>query len=85
MNRIDKDTQVCISLSSNPGNVGTILHNAAYEKLNLNYIYKSFSTNNIKYAIKGVKVLGIKGCSISMPFKSDVVKLVDRLDRSAKN
>ena len=47
MNRIDKDTQVCISLSSNPGNVGTILHNAAYEKLNLNYIYKSFSTNNI--------------------------------------
>ena len=81
---INKDTQVCISLSSNPGSLGTRLHNSAYKKLGLNFIYKAFFTDDINNAIKGVRALGIKGCSISMPFKSAVVKLVDKLDSSAK-
>jgi len=84
MGKLNKDTKICISLSKNPGNLGTKLHNSAYKALGLNFIYKSFYTDNIKDAIKGVRALGIRGCSISMPFKSDVVKLIDKLDKSAR-
>ena len=32
----------------------------------------------------GVRSLGIKGCSISMPFKEKVISLIDELDPLAK-
>ena len=35
--KIDKNTQLCISISSNPGNTGTTIHNALYKKHNLNF------------------------------------------------
>ena len=85
MNNINKDTQICISLSSNPGNLGTKLHNAAYKRLGLNFIYKACKTQNIKDAIIGVRALNFRGCSVSMPFKSEVINLVDKLDKSAKS
>ncbi len=84
MSELNKDTKICISLSTKPGSLGTKLHNSAYKALGLNFIYKSFYTNNIKDAIKGVRALGIRGCSISMPFKSKVIKLIDKLDKSAR-
>lgn len=80
---INKNTQLCISLSARPGNFGTFFHNYLYQQLELNYIYKAFSTRNIEDAIKGVRALGIRGCAISMPFKEAVIPLVDQIDHSA--
>ena len=81
---INKDTQLCISLSSSPGNFGSFLHNAAFKALGLNYIYKSFGISNIKDALIGVRALNIRGCSVSMPFKESVLPLLDKLDQSAR-
>jgi len=80
---INKDTQVCISIAERPSNFGTTLHNAAFKALDLNFIYKAFSTNDLEGAIKGVRALGIRGCSISMPFKQSVISFVDDLDESS--
>ena len=66
---INKDTQLCMSLSGRPGNFGTRFHNSLYQQLDLNYIYKAFSTTNIEDAVKGIRALAIRGCAISMPFK----------------
>ena len=66
---INKDTRLCISLSGRPGNFGTRFHNYLYQKLGLNFVYKAFSTDDIEHAVKGVRALGIRGCSVSMPFK----------------
>jgi shikimate dehydrogenase len=76
---------LCISLSSRPSNFGTTIHNAAYKELGLNYIYKAFRTENLKGAIEGVRSLGIKGCSVSMPFKEAVIPYLDKLDPLAKS
>ena len=35
-------------------------------------------------AIGGVRALGIRGCSVSMPFKQDVLALVDHVEESAR-
>ncbi|MET1020565.1 MAG: shikimate 5-dehydrogenase [Microterricola sp.] len=80
---LNKDMTLCISLSGRPSNIGTRFHNYLYDALELNYIYKAFSTGDLPAAIAGVRGLGIRGCAVSMPFKEAVIPLVDELDPSA--
>jgi shikimate dehydrogenase len=80
---LSKDTRLCISLSGRPSNIGTRFHNYLYDVLGLDFIYKAFTTTDIGAAIGGVRALGIRGCSVSMPFKQDVIELVDVVEQSA--
>ncbi|MCO4235997.1 shikimate 5-dehydrogenase [Pseudarthrobacter sp. MDT3-9] len=75
---------LCISLSARPSNNGTRFHNHLYDQLHLNWIYKAFAPTDLAQAIAGVRGLGIRGCAVSMPYKEDVMALVDELDPSAK-
>lgn len=81
---LNKDTAVCISLAARPSNIGTRFHNYLYNELGLDFLYKAFTTTDIVGAIGGVRALGIRGCSVSMPFKEDVIALVDELEESAR-
>ncbi len=72
-----------MSLAARPSNLGTRFHNWLYAELGLNYVYKAFTTTDLPAAIGGVRALGVRGCAISMPFKEDVIALVDRMDPSA--
>ena len=83
MTLLNKDMTLCISLSARPSNNGTRFHNHLYEALGLNWIYKAFAPTDLAQAIAGVRGLGIRGCAVSMPYKEDVIALVDRLDPSA--
>lgn len=80
---IDKDTRMCMSLASRPGNFGTRLHNYLYARLNLNFLYKSFTTGDLQNAVAGIRALGIRGCAISMPFKEEVMRYLDHIEPSA--
>ncbi|MCL9643217.1 shikimate 5-dehydrogenase [Rahnella bonaserana] len=80
---INKDTQLCMSLSGRPGNFGTRFHNYLYQASDLNFVYKAFSTQDIEAAVKGVRALGIRGCAVSMPFKEACIPFLDELDPSA--
>jgi shikimate dehydrogenase len=81
---LSKDTRLCISLAARPSNIGTRFHNYLYDLLGLDFIYKAFTTTDIDAAIGGVRALGIRGCSVSMPFKQDVIALVDTVEDSAR-
>ncbi|MBP2170006.1 shikimate dehydrogenase [Erwinia toletana] len=81
---LNKDTKVCMSLAARPGNFGTRFHNYLYDALDLDYLYKAFTTSDLAAAIGGVRALGIRGCAISMPFKEACIPMVDELDASAK-
>ena len=81
---INKDTQLCMSLSGRPGNFGTKFHNYLYAKLDLNFIYKAFTTKDIEHAVKGVRALGIRGCAVSMPFKESCIPFLDEISPSAQ-
>ncbi|MCU1295682.1 MAG: shikimate 5-dehydrogenase-like protein [Bryobacterales bacterium] len=80
---INKDTQLCMSLSGRPGNFGTRFHNFLYRELGLNFIYKAFSTSDLHGAIAGIRALSIRGCAVSMPFKEGCIEYLDELDLSA--
>ena len=81
---LSKDTRLCISLAGRPSNIGTKFHNHLYDQLGLDFIYKAFTTIDIEAAIGGVRALGIRGCSVSMPFKEAVIPLVDKIEPSAR-
>lgn len=80
---IGRDTRLCMSLSARPGNFGTRFHNRLYELTGLDYLYKSFWTQDLEGAVRGIRALGIRGCAISMPFKEAVIALLDGLAPSA--
>jgi shikimate dehydrogenase len=71
-------------VKSRPSNIGTRFHNYLYEQLGLDFVYKACTTTDIAAAIGGVRALGIRGCSVSMPFKQDVLALVDHVEESAR-
>jgi len=81
---LNKDMQVCISLAARPSNLGTRFHNFLYDELGLNFIYKAFTTTDLNGAVRGMRALGFRGCSVSMPFKEAIIPLIDVLAPSAR-
>ncbi|MBT2502066.1 shikimate 5-dehydrogenase [Curtobacterium sp. ISL-83] len=80
---LNKDMQVCMSLAARPSNIGTRFHNFLYDELGLNFVYKAFTTTDLPGAVTGIRALGIRGCSVSMPFKEAIIPLVDVVEDSA--
>lgn len=80
---INKDTVLCMSLAGRPGNYGTYFHNYLFQALNLNYIYKAFTTNDLATAIAAMRALTIRGSAISMPYKEACIQFIDAVDESA--
>jgi len=80
---IGPDTRLCMSLAARPGTFGSRFHNFLYEALGLDYVYKAFTTADLVGAVHGIRALNIRGCAVSMPFKEDVIPLLDELRDSA--
>src|ERR1700760_1504334 len=81
---IGRDTTLCMSLSGRPGTFGSRFHNHLYGALELDYVYKAFTTTDLPAAIGGIRALGVRGCAISMPFKEAVIPLIDGMGPTAR-
>lgn len=65
--------------------LGAAMHNAGYRELGLNYQYIPFRVeDDLAGAMRGMRALGLRGLGISMPFKIDVLRLVDEIDPLAQ-
>lgn len=60
------------------------MHTAGYEALGLPFVYMPFAVQgDLEGALRGMRALGIRGFGVSMPFKLQVMPLVDHLDELA--
>lgn len=76
---------LCGSISGSIGGLGVVMHNAAYQHLNLPYTYVSFQPSELEGAIGSMRTLGIRGMGVTMPYKkNDVIQYLDSMDTSAK-
>lgn len=80
---INNKTKLVACFANKQNSLGTIMHNAAYEALGLNYVYIPITTDNIKDSITAMRALNIRGSSISIPFKQEVMKYIDMIDETA--
>ncbi|HXX74002.1 MAG TPA: shikimate dehydrogenase [Nitrospiraceae bacterium] len=83
---INAHTQFC-GVIGNPieHSLSPTIHNAAFQKLGLNFVYLAFRVDAIQDAIKGLKALGgFRGASVTIPHKVSVVPFLDDLEPTAK-
>ena len=62
------------------------LHNKAFDKADIDGVYVAFTVNqdSIGQAMNAVRVLGIRGCSVTMPNKLACIPFLDEIDDTAK-
>ncbi|OGG13352.1 shikimate dehydrogenase [Candidatus Gottesmanbacteria bacterium RIFCSPHIGHO2_01_FULL_39_10] len=86
LKRFTSDTQL-FGVIGNPvsQSLSPLMHNAAFKKLDLNCIFFAIQILNLKKSLQGLKMLGFSGLSVTIPFKIEVMKYLDRLEETAKN
>jgi shikimate dehydrogenase len=61
-----------------------ILHNGAFKRLGWNAVYLNFEIKNLEEALRGIRGLGVKGVSVTHPFKTEVILFLDKVEGLAK-
>lgn len=83
--RIDQQTRLYGVVGSPLGHtLSPAMQNAAFEEVGLNAVYLAFETKEIRGCLAGVRALGIKGLSVTIPHKSSVIPFLDRVDGLAE-
>ncbi|MEW6595372.1 MAG: shikimate dehydrogenase [Thermodesulfobacteriota bacterium] len=60
------------------------MHNAAFAALKLNKAYAAFPVTDVAAALAGLKALGIRGASVTIPHKQAVIPYLDTIDPVAE-
>jgi shikimate dehydrogenase len=80
-------TRIC-GVIGNPieHTMSPIMHNAAFKKLGLDYIYIPFRVSNeeLAEAVDGMRALNIRGFNVTIPHKVTVMPMLDGLDPLAE-
>ena len=61
-----------------------MIHNGAFKRLGWNAVYLAFEVKKIDEALKGIRGLGVKGVSVTIPFKTEVIPFLDKIEGMAK-
>jgi shikimate dehydrogenase len=83
---IDARTQFC-GVIGNPvdHSLSPAIHNAAFRKLGLNYVYLAWRVETVGDAIKGLRALGnFRGASVTIPHKVTAIPFLDHMERTAQ-
>jgi shikimate dehydrogenase len=59
-----------------------LMHTAVYSKMGIDARYVPFCVENLEDAVRGIRGLNICGVSVTIPFKTTVMKYLDALDDS---
>jgi shikimate dehydrogenase len=84
---INAHTQFC-GVIGNPveHSLSPAIHNAAFQKLGLNFVYLAFRVEVIGDAIKGLRALGnFRGASVTIPHKVAAVPFLDSVEPTARH
>lgn len=84
---INARTQLC-GLLGNPveHSLSPAIHNAAFQKLGLNFVYLAFKVEDLDGAIRGIRALGnLRGFSVTIPHKVAVMPFLDEVEQTAKH
>ena len=84
---VNAHTQFC-GVIGNPveHSLSPAIHNAAFQKLGLNFVYLAFPVEAIGDALKGLRALGnFRGASVTIPHKVAAVPFLDTIEPTARH
>lgn len=87
MPRIDAKTKVCALFGHPVGHSRSPeIHNAAFDALQLPYVYVAHDVQpgQVGQALQGVRALGYRGLSVTIPHKIEAMQGVDQVDAIAR-
>lgn len=81
----DGETQNFVLLG-NPvrHSLSPLMHNTALSAMNLNGHYSAFCVTDVEAAVAGIRGLNIRGASVTIPFKTEVMEYLDGIDPDAR-
>lgn len=88
--RITPQTKLCLIIGDPVSHsLSPKIHNLAYSKLGVDdqfvYLAAQVKSQDLASAVAGIRALGIRGASCTMPYKSSVIPYLDELDPLAKD
>jgi shikimate dehydrogenase len=87
MIEINAQTRLC-GVIGNPvaHSLSPAIHNAAFQKLGLNYVYLAFRVEDVEGAMRGLRALGnLRGVSVTIPHKVAVLPYLDEVEPTARH
>jgi shikimate dehydrogenase len=60
------------------------MHNAAYQAMDLNFVYIAFGTEDTAGAVAAIRALGIRGLGVTMPHKVRIMDFLDVVEETAR-
>ena len=87
MTDINPSTQFC-GVIGNPveHSLSPAIHNAAFQKLRLNFVYLAWKVEALGDALKGLRALGnFRGASVTIPHKVTALPFVDEIEPTARH
>lgn len=63
-----------------------MMHNTAFEALGLDYAYLAFDfqPDGLEDAVRGLKAMNVRGWNVSMPYKTDIIPLLDEISDASR-
>ncbi len=61
-----------------------VMHNAAFSASGINAVYLAFESKRIEECLAGMRGLGVRGLSVTIPHKSTVIPLLEKVDDMAE-
>ncbi len=84
---INAHTQLC-AVIGNPveHSLSPAIHNAAFQKLGLNFVYLACRVENLGGAVTGMRALGnLRGFSVTIPHKVAILGMLDEVEATARH
>lgn len=87
MRTISATTQFCAVIGNPVGHtLSPAIHNAAFQALDLDFVYVACQVEDVKGAMAGMRALGnFRGMSVTIPHKTEVMNYVDEVAEVDRN
>ena len=81
---IDSNTRLYAVMGNPVGHsLSPVMHNAAFRQTGHNGVYVALQVTDLPGAVAAIRVLNIRGCSVTIPHKVTVMDLLDHVDPMA--